>query len=104
MKTQLVQLGFCLFILCGLAFSKQTHLGGYLITRDPNDRLVISNQKPPPGHRVIGQRSLPDAVSETPPLNDSKDKQSNDSTEYSNVQNGERPWNRISRSESWATA
>jgi len=36
------------------------HSGEYYIYRDPNGRLVISNQKPPPGSQILRQRTLPD--------------------------------------------
>ena len=36
------------------------HSGEYYIYRDIKGVLVISNQKPPPGSKIIKQQSLPD--------------------------------------------
>jgi len=38
------------------------HSGEYYIYRDIKGVLVISNQKPPPGSKIIKQQSLPDVV------------------------------------------
>jgi len=52
-------LALCFYLLAGL-MAKQAHAGEYYIYRDANRGLVISNQKPPPGSKIIKQQSLPD--------------------------------------------
>jgi len=37
-----------------------TESAEYYIYRHPDGRLVLSNQKPPPGSKIIKQQSLPD--------------------------------------------
>ena len=67
-------LGFCFYLLIGFV-DKQAHGGEYYIYRDSKGELVLSNQKPPPGSNIIKQQIVPDSAdTETPPLNDGKDK------------------------------
>jgi len=48
------------FFLVTLTDAPATHSGEYYIYREPHGRLVISNQKPPPGSQIIRQRTLSD--------------------------------------------
>ena len=68
MKTRLVKLAACFYVLVGLAFTAQIHAAEYYIFQDPQGKLVISNQKPPPGSKNIKQRTYSDtATDEAPP-------------------------------------
>ena len=61
-----ILLGFCLYMLIGFV-ATEAQAGEYYIYRDSNGGLVISNQKPPPGSKIIKQQSLPDlAESDNP--------------------------------------
>ena len=54
------------------------HSGEYYIYRDIKGVLVISNQKPPPGSKIIKQQSLPDlAESDNPQVQDGFETQPN---------------------------
>jgi hypothetical protein len=52
------------FVFASLLVSfpvQQGNAAEYYIYRDPTGRLVISNQKPPLGSRIIRQRDFPEA-------------------------------------------
>jgi hypothetical protein len=57
MKTHLLRFAF-LFV--GLAFITQSHAGEYYTYQDRDGKLVISNQKPPSGSKIIKQQTLLD--------------------------------------------
>jgi len=70
-------IAFCLYLLTGFA-AMQSHAGEYYIYRDSNGGLVTSNQKPPPGSKIIKQQSLPDlAESDNPQVQDGIETQPN---------------------------
>ena len=72
-----ILLASCLYLLTGLT-ATQAYSGEYFIYQDPKGGLVISNQKPLPGSKIIKQQSLPDlAESETPQLQDGFETQPN---------------------------
>ena len=54
-----ILLGFCLYMLIGFV-ATASQAGEYYIYRDSKGVLVISNQKPPPGSKIIKQQSLPE--------------------------------------------
>jgi hypothetical protein len=56
-----ILLGFCLYMLIGFV-ATEVLSGEYYIYRDSNGVLVISNQKPPPGSKIIKQQTLPDTA------------------------------------------
>ena len=62
MKTRIVKLAVCFYVLVGLAFTAQIHAGEYYIFQDAQGKLVISNQKPPAGSKIIKQRTLEDSA------------------------------------------
>jgi hypothetical protein len=49
------------FLFIGLAFTTQVHAGDYYIYQDAQGKLVISNQKPPSGSKIIKQQTLLDS-------------------------------------------
>jgi len=53
-----ILLGFCLYMLIGFV-ATEVRAGEYYIYRNADGGLVISNQKPPPGSKIIKQQSLP---------------------------------------------
>jgi hypothetical protein len=52
----------------GLAVVTQVQAEDYYIYHDPNGKLFISNQEPPPGSKIIKQRSWPDVTDSEVPL------------------------------------
>jgi hypothetical protein len=48
------------FVLVCLAFTAQVHAGDYYIYQDAEGKLVISNQKPPSGSKILKQQTLAD--------------------------------------------
>ncbi len=73
-------LAFCFYLLAGFAATR-VHAGEYYIYQESKGGLVISNQKPPPGSKMIKQQSLPDTAEgetvqvqegETPPNGNAK--------------------------------
>jgi hypothetical protein len=46
--------------LLGLAVTAQAQAEDYYVYQTPNGALVISNQKPPPGSKIIKQLNLPE--------------------------------------------
>jgi len=55
-----------------------TESAEYYIYRHPDGRLVLSNQKPPPGSKIIKQQSLPDLQDdESPQVQDGHESQPN---------------------------
>jgi hypothetical protein len=56
-----ILLGLCPYILIGFV-ATEVLSGEYYIYRDSNGVLVISNQKPPPGSKIIKQQTLPDTA------------------------------------------
>ena len=60
MKIHLVKLAACFYVLVGLAFTAQIHAGEYYVYQE--GKLVISKQKPPPGSKIIKQRTLEDSA------------------------------------------
>ena len=66
-------LGFCFYLLIGFVAAK-ADAGEYYIYQDSKGRLIISNQKPPPGSKIIKQQTLPDtAEGETTLVQDGKE-------------------------------
>jgi hypothetical protein len=56
----------------------------YYIYHDPDGKLVISNKEPPPGSKIIKQRSFPELIdSEIPQGQQRNDPQTNGQTESS---------------------
>jgi len=51
----------CICLLAGFTATR-LHAGEYFIFQDSKGRLVISNQKPPPGSKIIKQQTLPDTA------------------------------------------
>jgi hypothetical protein len=47
-------------LFLGVAVVTQAQAGNYYIYQTPNGALVISNQKPPPGSKIIKQLNLPE--------------------------------------------
>ena len=62
MKIHLVKLAVCFYVLVGLAFTAQIHASEYYVYQDAQGKLVISNQKPPLGSKIIKQRTLEDSA------------------------------------------
>jgi len=56
-----ILLASCLYLLTGFT-AMQSHAGECFIYRDPKGVPVISNQKPPPGSKIIKQQTLPDTA------------------------------------------
>jgi hypothetical protein len=84
-RATLVAVCICLFV--GFTATR-LHAGEYFIYQDPKDRLVISNQKPPPGSKIIKQQSLSDlAESENPPVQAGSTTQPNGNTPNSKPSN-----------------
>ena len=82
MKTRLLKLAACFYVLVGLAFTAQIHAAEYYIFQDPQGKLVISNQKPPPGSKNIKQRTYSDtAPSEAPQVQEQSEKRSADASQ-----------------------
>jgi hypothetical protein len=50
-----------LYLLTGLT-ATQAYSSEYFIYQDAKGGLVISNQKPPPGSKIIKQQTLPDTA------------------------------------------
>jgi hypothetical protein len=68
----------------GLAVVTQAQGEDYYIYHDPDGKLFISNQEPPPGSKIIKQRSWPEATdSETPQSQRPPNPQPNGPTEGS---------------------
>jgi hypothetical protein len=60
----------------GLAQAREGHSEEYYIYQDPSGKLVISNQTPPPGSKIIKQQNLPEATeSQTQPTQGADDVQ-----------------------------
>jgi len=77
-RATLVAVYICL--LAGFTATR-LHAGEYFIYRDSKGVLVISNQKPPPGSKIIKQQSLPDlADDESPQVQDGLESQPNGNT------------------------
>jgi Domain of unknown function (DUF4124) len=51
----------CICLLVGFTATR-LHAGEYFIYQDAKGRLVISNQQPPPGSKIIKQQTLPDTA------------------------------------------
>jgi len=51
----------CICLLAGFTATR-LHAGEYFIYQDDKGRLIISNQKPPPGSKIIKQQTLPDTA------------------------------------------
>jgi len=51
----------CICLLAGFTATR-LHAGEYFIYQDAKGRLVISNQKPPPGSKIIEQQTLFDTA------------------------------------------
>ena len=49
-------------LFLGLAVVTSGHAQDYYIYQTPNGALVISNKEPPPGSKIIKQRSFPEAT------------------------------------------
>ena len=80
-------LGFCLYILIGF-LATEVQSGEYYIYRDSAGKLVISNQKPPPGSKIIKQQSIPDlAATENPQVQEGFETQPNGNTPNSKPSN-----------------
>ena len=75
-------LGFCLYILIGF-LATEVQSGDYYIYRDSNGVLVISNNKPPPGSKIIKQRDLPEETDSQVPRINERDTQSGGGIECS---------------------
>jgi hypothetical protein len=77
----------CICLLVGFTATR-LHAGEYFIYQDAKGRLVISNQKPPPGSKIIKQQSLSDlAESENPQVRDGSTTQPNGNTPNSKPSN-----------------
>ena len=64
--------------VCFSLFVGGAQAAEYFIYRDPKGVLVISNQKPPAGSKIIKQQNMPDlADSETPQLEEPNETSSN---------------------------
>ena len=67
----------CICLLVGFTATR-LHAGEYFIYQDAKGRLIISNQKPPPGSKIIKQQTLPDtAEGETTLVQDGNESQPN---------------------------
>lgn len=62
MKTHLVRLAFCFLALICLVLASQVQAGEYYIYHDPAGKVVISNQRPPAGSKIIKQETLPEVT------------------------------------------
>jgi hypothetical protein len=51
----------CTCLLAGFTATR-LHAGKYFIYQDPKAGLIISNQKPPPGSKIMKQQTLPDTA------------------------------------------
>jgi len=72
----ILKLAFCLYMFMGFAQARDGHSEDYYIYQDPNGKLVISNQVPPPGSKIIKQQNLPEATeSQTQPTQGADDAQ-----------------------------
>jgi hypothetical protein len=60
-----------IFLFLGLAMVTQAQAEEYYIYHDPAGKLVISNQEPPPGSKIIRQHNWPDATDSAVPQNQS---------------------------------
>jgi hypothetical protein len=49
-----------IFLFLGLGGAIRAQAEDYYVYQTPNDALVISNQKPPPGSKIIKQLDLPE--------------------------------------------
>ena len=79
-----LNLAFCFYLFLGLALPTRGHAGEYYIYQDPNGKLVISNQQPPPGSNIRKQQTLPDiSDSEVRQAQERDDTQPNETTEGS---------------------
>jgi hypothetical protein len=77
----------CICLLAGFTATR-LHAGEYYIYQDSKGRLIISNQKPPPGSKIIKQQTLPDlAESENPQVQDGFETQPNGKTPNSKPSN-----------------
>ena len=82
-----ILLASCLYLLTGLT-ATQAYSGEYFIYQDPKGGLVISNQKPPSGSKIIKQQSLSDlAESENPQVQAGSTTQPNGTTPNSKPSN-----------------
>jgi hypothetical protein len=54
-------LGLCFYLLIGFVAAK-ADAGEYYIYQDSKGGLVVSNQKPPPGSKIIKQQTLLDTA------------------------------------------
>ena len=77
-----ILLGFCLYMLIGFV-ATEVQSSVYYIYRDSNGVLVISNNKPPPGSKIIKQRDLPEETDSQVPRIKETDRQSSDGIERS---------------------
>jgi len=75
-RTTLVAVWICLLV--GFTATR-LHAGEYFIYQDAKGRLIISNQKPPPGSKIIKQQTLFDtAESETTLVQDGNEMRPNE--------------------------
>ena len=58
-RATLVAVYICLLV--GFT-AMRLHAGEYFIYQDAKGGLIISNQKPPPGNKIIRQQTLPDTA------------------------------------------
>ena len=80
MKSIIARAALVAVSICLLAVFTATrlHAGEYFIYQDAKGRLIISNQKPPPGSKIIKQQTLPDtAKGETTLVQDGKEMRPN---------------------------
>lgn len=55
-----ISFAFCFSLFLALAVPTQGRSEEYYIYQDPNGKLVISNNQPPPGSTIIKQHDLPE--------------------------------------------
>jgi hypothetical protein len=55
-----INFAFCFSLFLVLTFPTQSQSEEYYIYRDPNGKLVISNNHPPPGSTIIKRQNLPE--------------------------------------------
>ena len=65
MSRTTLKLTFCFYLFLGFTLPTKGQAGEYYIYQDPNGKLVISNQQPPPGSKVIKQQTLPEEADST---------------------------------------
>jgi len=74
----------CICLLAGFTVTR-LHAGEYYIYQDSMGGLVISNKEPPPGSKIIKQKTLPDlADAESPQVQEGVESPPNGKTPNSN--------------------